>query len=309
MAQLVLKISDTQSGRQVRSLLKNELGLSSTCVNRLKRTDKGIRVNGERVFTNAVVTAGDVLTVELSAAERPSEIPPLKMPLDIIFEDEHLLIINKSAPLAVIPSSLAPDEPTLANGLAHMCKVLGSPFVFRPINRLDKDTSGLVLVAKNKLAAYRLSEAMKKGEIHKSYVAVLCGHISAPSGELIDFMRRAPGSKMLRQICRENEADAMMAFTRYKKIVSNDMFSLVIAAPITGRTHQLRLQFAGDGHPLVGDTLYGYPYEHIARQALHAFRLSFPHPITQKRLQFSIPLPKDLSALCYKLFGRDDFSF
>jgi RluA family pseudouridine synthase len=188
-----------------------------------------------------------------------------------------------------------------------MCQVIGSPFVFRPVNRLDKDTSGLVLVAKNKLAAYRLSEAMREGKIHKSYLAVLCGNIPSQSGELLNFMKRAENSKMLRRCCAEEDEGAMLALTKYKKIVSNDMFSLVIAAPITGRTHQLRLQFSACGHPICGDTLYGYPYEHIGRQALHAFRLSFPHPITQKRIQFSAPLPKDISALCQKVFGTDEF--
>ena len=304
-------ISKKQDEKTVGQILRGDLQLSSKIISFLKKKPDGILLNGVHATVRNKVVYNDVLRINYKDEDEPfdkSHIEPTDLPFEIVYQDEDILLVNKPAGMPTHPSH-DHQRDTLANGLAHMCKVLGSPFVFRPINRLDKDTSGLVLVAKNKLAAYRLSDAMKKGEIHKSYVAVLCGHISAPSGELIDFMRRAPGSKMLRQICRENEADAMMAFTRYKKIVSNDMFSLVIAAPITGRTHQLRLQFAGDGHPLVGDTLYGYPYEHIARQALHAFRLSFPHPITQKRLQFSIPLPKDLSALCCKLFGRDDFSF
>ena len=118
MARLTLPITQSLSGRTVRSLLKGELGLSTACINRLKRTETGLTVNGRRVFTNAVLESGDVLAVELDAAERATEIPPIPMELDIRFEDEHLLILNKSAPLAVIPSSLAPEEPTLANGLA-----------------------------------------------------------------------------------------------------------------------------------------------------------------------------------------------
>ncbi|MBE6662481.1 MAG: RluA family pseudouridine synthase [Ruminococcaceae bacterium] len=304
-------ISKNQEEKTVGQILRGDLQLSSKIISFLKKKPDGILLNGVHATVRNKVMYNDLLCINYKDEDEPfdkSRIEPTDLPFAIVYQDEDILLVNKPAGMPTHPSH-DHQRDTLANGLAHMCKVVGSPFVFRPVNRLDKDTSGLVLVAKNKLAAYRLSEAMKKGEIHKSYVAVLCGTVTEQTGELMDFMRRAPDSKMLREICQENDEGAMMAFTKYKKIVSNDMFSLVVAAPITGRTHQLRLQFAGYGHPLVGDTLYGYPYEHIGRQALHAFRLSFPHPITQKRLQFSVPLPKDLSTLCQKLFGCDDFSF
>ncbi len=304
-------ISKNQEEKTVGQILRGDLQLSSKIISFLKKKPDGILLNGEHATVRNKVMYNDLLCINYKDEDEPfdkSRIEPVDLSFEVVYQDEDILLVNKPAGMPTHPSH-DHQRDTLANGLAHMCKVVGSPFVFRPVNRLDKDTSGLVLVAKNKLAAYRLSESMKKGEIHKSYVAVLCGTVTSSSGELIHFMRRAPGSKMLRQICLQNDEDAMMAFTKYKKIVSNDMFSLVVAAPITGRTHQIRLQFAGDGHPLVGDTLYGYPFEHIGRQALHAFRLSFPHPITQKRMQFSIPLPKDLSLLCQKLFGRNDFSY
>lgn len=119
MAALTLTIGPELDGRTVQAVLKGQLGLSSTCIGRLKRTESGLRLNGRRVFTNAVLRAGDILTVELDAAERPTDVPPVEMPLDIVYEDQHLLALNKSAPLAVIPSSLAPGEATLAGGLAH----------------------------------------------------------------------------------------------------------------------------------------------------------------------------------------------
>ena len=138
MPLLELVVSGEQSGRTARSLLKYELGLSTALVKRLKRTESGLTVNGVRVFTDAVLRTGDRLTVDLNAAERPTAVAPVPMELDIVFEDSHLLILNKPAPLAVIPSSLSPGEPTLAGGLAHY---LGEGFSFHPVNRLDRGTT------------------------------------------------------------------------------------------------------------------------------------------------------------------------
>ena len=142
MARLTLTVSERQAGRTAGSLLKHELGLSTTCVNRLKRSETGLLLDGQRVFTNAVVRAGQVLEANLGEAERPSRITPIAMDLHILFEDEHLLVLDKPAPLAVIPSSLSPGEPTLANGLAHY---LGEGFTFHPVNRLDRGTGGLTM--------------------------------------------------------------------------------------------------------------------------------------------------------------------
>ena len=139
MPRLELEITEALDGRTVRSLLRGELGLSAGCVGRLKRAEGGITVGGVRVFTNAVLQTGDTLTVDLDAAERPTAVEPVPMELDIAFEDEHLLILNKAAPLAVIPSSFSPGEPTLAGGLAHY---LGPGFSFHPVNRLDRGSPG-----------------------------------------------------------------------------------------------------------------------------------------------------------------------
>lgn len=310
METIEIIISKKQDQQTVGQILRKDLQLSGKIITFLKKKPDGILLNGTHATVRNKVVYDDVLCINYKDDAEPFDqnvITPTDLPFDIVYQDEDIILINKPFGMPTHPSHDHQTD-TLANALAHMCKVIGSSFVFRPINRLDKDTSGLVLVAKNKLAAFRLSEAMKAGQIHKSYLAVLCGRIPSETGELRDFMKRDPNSKMLRCLCEEKDADAMQALTKYKKIVSNDMFSVVVAAPITGRTHQLRLQFSAHGTPICGDTLYGYPYEHIGRQALHAFRLSFPHPITQKRLRFSIGLPDDLSGLCKKLFGTDTFS-
>lgn len=291
MAQLMLKISDAQSGRQVRSLLKNELGLSSTCVNRLKRTEQGIMVNGVRVFTNAAVSAGDVLTVELGAAERPSEIPPIPMPLDIVFEDDHLMIINKSAPLAVIPSSLAPDEPTLANGLAHY---LGENFTFHPVNRLDRGTTGLMIVAKNSFIHSSLQEKLHSGAFFRRYLAICEGVPEPMEGEIDLPIGRKDGSAVARCI----DPQGQPARSQYRVLEHGGNFALVELTPYTGRTHQLRVHMAAIGHPLAGDWLYGREdHDLIARPALHAAFLSVRHPVSGEMIELSAPLPADMKRL------------
>ena len=291
MAQLILKISQVQSGRQIRSLLKQELGLSSTCINRLKRTEDGIKVNGVRVFTNATVFAGDVLTVELNAAERPSEIPPMEMPLDIRFEDEHLIVLNKSAPLAVIPSSLAQDEPTLANGLAHY---LGAAFTFHPVNRLDRGTTGLMIVAKNSFIHSSLQETLHSGAFFRRYLA-LCERVpESAEGEINLPIGRREGSAVARCI----DPQGQPARSHYRVLEHGGGFSLVELTPHTGRTHQLRVHMAAIGHPLVGDWLYGREdHDLIARPALHSAFLSVRHPVSGETLQLTAPLPADMKRL------------
>ncbi len=311
MVTIEIIISQKQDQKTVGQILRNDLQLSGKIISFLKKKPDGILLNGTHATVRNKVLYDDVLCINYQDEEEPFDaniITPTDLPFEIVYQDDDIILVNKPFNMPTHPSHNHQKD-TLANALAYMCRVIGSPFVFRPVNRLDKDTSGLVLVAKNKLAAYRLSEAMKAGEIHKSYLAVLCGKISPEIGELRGFMQRDPDSKMLRRLCSKEDTGAMLALTKYKKIVSNDMFSLVVAAPITGRTHQLRLQFSAFGHPICGDTMYGYPYEHMGRQALHAFRISFPHPLTQKRLRFSVPLPEDVSRLCKKVFGTDDFSF
>lgn len=291
MAHLTLTVSPALSGRSVQSLLKYELGLSSSCVNRLKRTESGITVNGARVYTNARLNNGDVLTVDLSAAEQPTAVQPVFMPLNILFEDEHLLILNKSAPLAVIPSSFAPDEPTLANGLAYY---LGEGFAFHPVNRLDRSTTGLMAVAKSSFIHDRLQRVLHSGAFCRRYLAVCEGHPDPPEGEIALPIGREGGSAIKRCIDPEGQE----ARSAYRTLEQTGRFSLVELIPYTGRTHQLRLHMAAIGHPLAGDWLYGTEdHSLIARAALHAAYLSVQHPVTGEMIELSAPLPADMKRL------------
>lgn len=291
MAVLSLTVTPAQSGRTVLSLLKRELGLSTSCVNRLKRAERGITVNGSRVFTSAVLSAGDILAVDLSAAEQPTQVTPVEMPLDIFFEDEHLLILNKSAPLAVIPSSLSPDEATLANGLSHY---LGKDFSFHPVNRLDRGTTGLMVVAKSGFIHDKLRQKLHSGSFFRRYLAVCEGHPEPSSGEINLPIGRKEGSAIERCVT----ADGQPSRSTYRTLEETARFSLVELTPHTGRTHQLRVHMAAVGHPLAGDWLYGTEdRDLIPRPALHAAFLSLHHPITGELIELTAPLPADMKRL------------
>jgi len=291
MARLEWVVPAEHNGRTVRSLLKNELGLSAARINRLKRTENGLTVNGRRVFTNAVLSSGDCLAVELDAAERPTGIAPIAMPLDIFFEDEYLLVLNKPAPLAVIPSSLSPSEPSLANGLAHY---LGESFSFHPVNRLDRGTTGLMVVAKNGYFHDQLRRALHTGGFLRQYLAVCVGTPQPLAGSIDLPISRSPYSA----IRRRTAPDGQPAFTAYRTIKTFRSLSLVELTPRTGRTHQLRVHMAACGCPLAGDWLYGKEDPGlISRPALHAARLRLSHPVTGEPLSFDAPLPEDMKKL------------
>ncbi|MBR3705132.1 MAG: RluA family pseudouridine synthase [Oscillospiraceae bacterium] len=291
MAYLTLTVSPHQSGRCVRSVLKNELHLSTSCINRLKRTEQGIMLNGQRAFTNAILSTGDHLIVDISAAEQPTKAIPIAIPLDIVFEDEHLLIINKSAPLAVIPSSLAPNEPTLANALAHY---LGKDFSFHPVNRLDRSTTGLMIVAKSSFIHDRLQRVLHSGDFTRRYLAVCEGFPDPAEGEITLPIARKEGSAIARCV----SPDGQYAHSTYRTLTRTACFSLMELMPHTGRTHQLRVHMAAIGHPLAGDWLYGTEdHSLIARPALHAAFLSVNHPVTGELIEHSAPLPADMKRL------------
>ena len=274
MARLELVVSARQDGRTVRSLLKGELGLSTTRINRLKRTESGLTVNGVRVFTNAVLHEGDFLVAELDAAERPSALEPVPMALEIRYEDSHLLILDKPAPLAGIPSSLAPHEPSLASGLAHY---LGPNAAIHPVNRLDRGTTGLMAVAKNGWVHDILRRQLHSGAFSRRYLAICVG---------------VPQPK--RQIDPYGQA----AVTDYRVLETAGALSLVELSPRTGRTHQIRVHMSSLGCPLAGDWLYGVEDRTlIARPALHAGRLELTHPVTGRPVSLTAPLPADMKKL------------
>ena len=277
-------------GKTVKFYLFEVMKLSRRQVILLKKKENGILLDGQPVFVPAVLKEGSVLTLALDDEESGEHILPTRLPVDILYEDEHLIALNKPAGIPTHPS-LNHYTDTLANALAYYFEKQDRPFVFRAVNRLDRDTSGVVLVAKNKRAAAALIRQMTARAIEKSYLALLTGTLEEDEGKIERNILRVSDSIMLR---RTDDTEGEYALTVYRVLERKNGYTLVQAFPKTGRTHQLRVHFSDIGHPIVGDTMYGTASLMIKRQALHAYALTFTHPISGERLTVSAPLPTDI---------------
>ena len=281
-------------------LSQKDLGMSRAELSHLKSLDTGIMINGVRVTVRAVLAAGDVLFLDRDDAAAGENVMPGDIPLDIIYEDDDIIALNKPAGMPTHPSH-GHYYDTLANGLAFYFAKKSIPFVFRAVNRLDRDTSGIVLVAKNRASAYRISSEMSRGGIKKTYIAAAVGAVYQ-SGTVIANIKRRYESIIERTVCPENEGQ--YAETQYAPLYTDGKVTLLEVRPVTGRTHQIRVHMAYIGHPLCGDTLYGEESELIGRQALHCSRLEFTHPTTGERITLSAPLKGDMERLCRRI-GAD----
>ena len=294
-------ITDAQDGLCVRELLKSELSLSVRMLKYLKYRNEGILVNGERCTVRRVLRAGDVLTLATEDRASSPSLTPVELPLSILYEDDDVVVPSKPAEMPTHPSHDHYDD-TVANALAYRYERLGIPFVFRPINRLDRNTSGLLLIARNKTAAARLTQQMQDGQIRKTYLAVLDGEMREACGEIDVCLHRTRDSIIVREPCLPTAPDADCARTLYTVLAVQNGHTLVLCHPITGRTHQLRVHFASLGHPITGDDLYGRVNDRISRHALHAWKLRFVHPTTQRETELTAPLASDMAELVASLF-------
>ena len=301
-------IGEEFDGRTVKDLLYQR-GVSRGLITRLKGMPDGITLNGEHVTVRRVLEKGDRLRIAVGDTheEENEFLVPTEMQLFVLYEDEAVMALDKPAGMPTHPSRGHYDD-TLANGLAFMFGKRGRPFVFRAVNRLDRETSGIVLVAKDRLAASEYSALMCDGRIHKSYIAILNG-TPEKEGTIDAPIRRNPGSTMLRETCSADDEGAKPAVTRYRLLaVSPDRkVSMVLAEPVTGRTHQIRVHFASIGCPLVGDGLYGtaesFPTDAdgmISRHALHAVRLEVCRGSSPLVIDSS--LPADMARLAGAFF-------
>lgn len=289
-------VKTTDSGKTVKVLIAELLQPSSKMLKYLKYREDGILLNGSRVTVRATVREGDLLELSLLDPQDAQGPEAVDLPLTILYEDADLVVPSKSGHMPTHPSRDHYRD-TVANALAYRYRNEATPFVFRPVNRLDRETSGLLLIARNKLAAGRLTRSMQAGDIRKTYLAVLSKDPPADEGEINLPLHRSAASIIVREVCSPEAPDAEPSRTRFRVLARQNGCALVEAMPLTGRTHQLRVHFASLSCPIVGDTLYGTPDPRIDRQALHARTLSFPHPASGDRLTLTAPLPEDFSNL------------
>lgn len=297
MLRKLLHIADTKDdGKPIAEILKRRFGVSEMQLRRIRRTERGLLKNGEEVYTIDTVRAGDKIEVILEPEERESTgVVPTEGKLDILFENEDVLILNKPAALAVHPSHGHFDT-SLGNIVMWYYVSQGEKFVFRPINRLDRGVSGVMAVAKNAYTHTFAARLLHSGDFYREYLAVAKGTFDEKKGKIVAPIGRRDGSVIEREV-RE---DGDFAETHYEVIEERHGLSLVKVLPITGRTHQIRVHMAHLGHPLVGDFLYGEEVEELkGRCALHSHKLHMKLPLGGGDIEITAPLPEELKEIFY----------
>ena len=281
-------------GKALLEFIRNYCQVSRSALIKLKKLPLGITVNGSHATVRAVVKNGDEVVLQLE--DREEDVNPYvdnigEMP-EILYEDDAVIAVNKPPFMPTHTSYLHRDD-ALSNAVCLYMKNKGEHFVFRAVNRLDRDTSGVVLIAKNRLYSSKLSKSLENGEFRKTYIAILDGRVNE-RGRIEGYIRREGESIVKRVFENEISEGADYSVTEYKMLSCSENHSLVQAFPITGRTHQLRLHFASLGASICGDTMYGFESELIDRHALHAYSLSFPSPIDNKIITVRARLPEDM---------------
>lgn len=280
-SQIKFVVNQENNGRQVKDFLRKECGVSASMLTQLKLVPNGITNNGVHVRTVDRVSKGDTVVITLPCDK--NEIIPVNLPIHILYEDEHLIVFDKKPLMPVHPVRGHIDD-TLANAAAFYAQSKGESWTFRAVNRLDRDTSGALLVAKNGYSAALLPKTVRK-----KYVAVCEGLIDKP-GTVSLPIRLKEGHT----IQREAGQGGISAVTHYKPVKQSNCHTLVEFELETGRTHQIRVHMSSIGFPLAGDDMYGGSRDFISRQALHCARLDFIHPVNQKFISIDCPIPNDI---------------
>lgn len=270
-------------------------GISKRALTEIKFNGGKIQVNDEEVTVLKEVQSGDYISIDFPPEEMSEGLVPVYEDLPLLFEDEHFLIVNKPAGLPSIPSRDHPND-SVANRLAGYYRMNNYATTVHLVTRLDKDTSGLILVAKHRHAHHKLSEQLQQNTIKKHYLALTEGVLKPEMGEVIAPIGRVNDSIIKRCIAEDGKY-AKTTFTRLFIFQESQPFSLVTLQLWTGRTHQIRVHMASIGHPLVGDELYGGSIDRLSRQALHAHHIIFNHPLTSEQCEFWAPIPEDFSQL------------
>lgn len=293
-------VTEEYDGKSVKDFLV-KMGFSHPVLVQLKKTERSIMRTGEWLYFHSKLSVGDVLDIYIEETSTSENIVPVSMPFDVIYEDEDLIVINKPVGMSIHPSMNHYDN-SLANALMDYFQKEDSPFVFRCVNRLDKDTSGLTIIAKNPLSGAILYRQMTKREIKRTYYALVEGH-PPTQGTINAKISRAPGSTILRMV---DEEGGETACTHFKTLQYYKDSALVECVLETGRTHQIRVHMTHIGHPLLGDYIYNPSNQVFSHHALHAKNLEFLHPITKKELKLSAPFPLEFQNYIQKMSSTDE---
>ena len=283
-------IDEDSAGLRVEQFLRRKR-YSGQNLSEIKRMPKSILVNGVHYYMRQELSTEDHLQVRICETKNSEKIPPTNLPLDIIYEDEDLLVLNKPAGMPIHPS-LNNYTNSIANALAYYFQSQGKPFIFRCCNRLDRDTSGLTIVSKHLVSGSILSDMTKYREVHREYLAIARGSVTPSEGTIQAPLGRKGGTINERTVDWEHGEDAV---THYKVVKEANGHSLVSLRLETGRTHQIRIHMKYLGYPLIGDYLYNPDMEYMTRQALHSHHMEFTHPITGEHMSFTAPLPEDMA--------------
>lgn len=285
------EINENQAGMLIRDFLK-EHEISKTSLTDIKFKGGNILANGKTVNVRFRLNSGDVLKVVFPKEEPSEGIKKESIPLSIFYEDEYVLVVNKPAGMSSIPSREHPSG-SLANALLGYYEQIGLNATVHIVTRLDRDTSGLVLIAKHRHVHHLFSQQQKAGGVKRIYEAFAFGILERDAGTVEAPIARKPDSIIEREV----HPDGQYACTHFKVLKRYSNFTHLELRLETGRTHQIRVHLSHLGNPLLGDDLYGGPVSLITRQALHCREVNFYHPILQERYQFMSPLPKDMSSL------------
>ena len=290
---LIYEVQKDNKYDNIKDLLRGYFGISERLLVKLK-FNKRILYNNENTYLNHELNENDIIEVDLDFDEESDNIVPTKMDLKIVYEDDAMIIINKPSGMPVHPSQNHYED-SLSNGIKYYFNSIGLKRKIRPVNRLDRNTSGLVIFAKNEYIQECLIHEMKNDEFKKEYLAILEGFVENDEGVINAPIARKDASIIEREV--SNSKLAKEAITKYyvlDRYTAHDKeLSLVKFILKTGRTHQIRVHAKYIGHPILGDSLYGNESDLILRHALHAYKIEFVHPISKEKLSFEIDLPED----------------